>query len=89
VTWQALCWILLFAGLAVCVGLLLGTTWTLQIMQSRLRRQAEERRKLDEEWTAVRTARQRPGRCPYCTMPLPEYESYPEEAAGEDPPDDD
>jgi sulfite exporter TauE/SafE len=42
--------------LLVCLGLLLGTSWTVQALQPRLRRQAEERRRLNEEWSVVRTA---------------------------------
>jgi hypothetical protein len=40
--------------LLVCLGLLLGMTWTIQALQARLRRQAEERRRLNEEWLAIR-----------------------------------
>ncbi len=50
---------LLVAVLLVCLGLLLGATWTIQAMQYRLRRQAEERRRLNAEWAALRTARRR------------------------------
>jgi len=56
-----LCVILLF-----CLGLLLGSSWTLQAVQPKLRRQAEERRKLDEEWSALRNAQRQWGTCPYC-----------------------
>ncbi len=55
---------LLVAVLLVCLGVLLGATWTIQILQSRLRRQAEERRRLNAErhrlnaeWAALRAAR--------------------------------
>jgi hypothetical protein len=82
-------WILLIAGLAVCFGLLLGTTWTMMAMQPRLRRQAQDRHKLNEEWLAVRSARQQQGRCPYCALRLTEYDQDPEQAPVEDPPDDD
>ncbi|MDQ4032541.1 MAG: hypothetical protein M3332_09840 [Actinomycetota bacterium] len=44
------------AVLLICLGLLLGTTWTPQALQPKLRRQAEERRRLNEEWVAVCTA---------------------------------
>jgi hypothetical protein len=82
-------WILLIAGLAVCLGLLLGTTWTIMLMQPRLRRQAEDRHRLNKEWLAVRTARQQQRRCPYCELPLTEFDRYSEQAPAEDPPDDD
>ena len=52
--------------LLVCLGLLLGTSWTTQVMQSELRRQAAERRRLNEEWAAVRAARQQWDECPHC-----------------------
>ena len=81
--------ILLVAGLAVGFGLLLGTTWTIQAMQPRLRRQAQERRQLNEEWVAIRFARQQQGRCPYCALWLAEYAQNLMQAPAEDPPDDD
>jgi len=81
--------ILLVAGLAVCFGLLLGTAWTIMAMQPRLRRQAEDRRKLNEEWVAVRSARQQQGRCPYCKLPQAEYDRYSEQTQRAEDPDDD
>jgi hypothetical protein len=61
------------AVLLVCLGLLLGATWTTHTSQSMLRRQAEERRRLNEEWMAVHTER---GRCPHCANPLSEYDWF-------------
>ena len=59
--------------LLVCLGLLLGTTWTIQALQARLRRQAQERRRLNEEWLAIReewsvirTTRHQLAKCPRC-----------------------
>jgi hypothetical protein len=46
----------LIGALLICFGILLGTAWTTQILQPKLRRQAEERRRLNQEWVAVRTA---------------------------------
>ena len=43
--------------LLVCLGLLLGTSWTIQASQPKLRRQAMERHRLNEEWSTVCTAR--------------------------------
>lgn len=63
--------------LLVCLGLLLGSTWTIQALQSRLRRQAEERRRLNEEWAAVRAAHRQPGQCPHCGVPLSEWKDQP------------
>ena len=58
--------------LLVCLGMLLGSTWTIQALQPKLRRQAEERRRLNEEWAAVRTARRQRGECPRCGSPFSE-----------------
>jgi hypothetical protein len=81
--------IALGAGLLVCIGLLLGTTWTFQILQHKLRRQAEERRKLNEEWLSVRTARQQRGKCPRCASPLSGRDWSVAPMDVEDPPEDD
>lgn len=43
--------------LLVFLGMSLGTIWCTQILQSKLERQAEERRRLNEEWITVRTTR--------------------------------
>ena len=48
---QVLGWVLL-----VYFGLLLGATWTIQALQPKLRRQIGERRSLNEEWLAARSA---------------------------------
>lgn len=79
-------WIVLGAVLLVCLGLLVGSAWTTQALEPRLRRQAEERRKLNEEWLAVRTARQQHGECPYCGIPR-HWHIAP--MVGENQPDDD
>jgi hypothetical protein len=56
--------------LLVCLslGVLLGMTWTVQALQPNLRRQAEERRRLNAQWQDVREAGKRGGpvRCPRC-----------------------
>jgi hypothetical protein len=62
--------------LLVCFGLLLGASWTIQALQPKLRRQAEERRKLNEEWLAVRTARRQRRECPTCGSQLCEWYWY-------------
>lgn len=77
------------ALLLVCLGLLLGATWTTQALQPTLRRQAEERRRLNEEWVAVRTARQQRGRCPRCASPLSECDWFFAPTLVEYPPDGD
>lgn len=69
----------LIGVLLVCLGLLLGTTWTIQALQARLRRRAEERRRLNEEWMAIRkewsmirTTRHQLAKCPHGTTSLTE-----------------
>jgi len=70
---QSLVTLQVWAGaLLVCLGLLLGSTWTIQALQSRLCRQAEERRRLNEEWAAMRAAHQQRAQCPRCKAPLSE-----------------
>ena len=56
--------------LLACLGLLLKATWTIQALQPKLRQQAEERRRLNKEWRAVRTVRRHQGECPHCARPL-------------------
>jgi 5-methylcytosine-specific restriction endonuclease McrA len=75
--------------LLVCLGLLLGTTWTIQALRPKLDRRAEERRRLNEEWVAVRTAHRQRGTCPRCGSPLPERNWYIAPTAVDDQPDDD
>lgn len=72
-------------ALLVSLGALLGATWTTQLMQPKLRRQAEERRRLNEEWVAVRTAHQQRGECPRCASPLSEKDWYFAPTIVEDP----
>ncbi|HVE96345.1 MAG TPA: hypothetical protein VNA67_05115 [Pseudonocardiaceae bacterium] len=67
---------ILGAVILVCLGLLLGASWTIQAVQPKLRRQAEERRRLNEEWLAVRTARQQQDECPHCATSLIERDWY-------------
>jgi hypothetical protein len=61
------------AVVLVCVGALLGATFTARVLQPRLDRraaeQAEERRRLAKAWAAIRPQR---GECPRCTNPLPQ-----------------
>jgi uncharacterized paraquat-inducible protein A len=75
--------------LLVCLGLLLGTSWTTQALQPKLREQAEERRRLNEEWSAVRTARRQRGECPRCGSLLSEEHWYIASTIVEERPDDD
>lgn len=78
------------AALLVCLGLLFGATWTVQALQHKLRQLAAERRRLNEEWSAVHTARRQRGECPRCAGPLSERDwFYAPVAAVEDPSDDD
>lgn len=64
--------LLLGAVLLVCLGMLLGAAWTTQALQPKLRQQAQERRRLNEEWSAIRTVRQQRSQCPRCAAPLSE-----------------
>jgi uncharacterized paraquat-inducible protein A len=75
--------------LLVCLGLLFGSTWTVQALRPKLDRQAEERRRLNEEWLAVRTARRQRGVCPRCGSPLSERNWYNAPTVIDDQPDDD
>lgn len=70
VTSHVLGWVLLGAVLPICFGLLLGAAWATQALQPKLWRQAEERRRLNEEWVAIRAARRRRIECPRCGIPL-------------------
>jgi type II secretory pathway pseudopilin PulG len=79
-------WLLLGAVLLVWLGLLLGAAWSTSAFQSKLGQQAEERRRLNEEWSAVRTARRQRGACPRCATPLSKQDLY---FVAEDPADDD
>lgn len=89
VTHELFSWGALSAVLLVCFGLLLGATWTTQALRPKLRRQAEERRRLNDEWSAVRTARRQRGQCPRCASPLSERDWYFVPTLVADPPDED
>ena len=89
VTWQTLGWILPVAALLVCLGLLLGSTWTTQALQPRLRRHAEERRRLNEDWLAIRSTRRRGEKCPHCAYPLTDWDWHFEQTLMGHSPDDD
>ena len=52
--------------LLLCIGVLLGASWTTQALQPKLRRQAEERRRLNAEWSAIQTTRQQRRECTRC-----------------------
>lgn len=89
VTHDLLGWGVPGALLLICLGLLLGATWTTQALRPKLHRQAEERRRLNEEWSAVRTARRQRGQCPRCASPLSERDWYFVPTLVEDPLDED
>jgi hypothetical protein len=79
----------LSAVLLVCLGVLFGATWTIQVLQPKLRRQAEQRRRLNEEWSAVRAARRQRRECPRCGRLLTELDWYLAPTVVEDRLDDD
>jgi hypothetical protein len=56
--------------LLVCLGMLSGATWATQLNHGQLRRQAEERRRLNDEWAAIRAIRRQQDECPTCASPL-------------------
>jgi hypothetical protein len=76
------------AGLLICLGLLLGGSWTRQALRADYRHRAEQCRQLTEQWQALRTARHY-NRCPHCTHPLSPHDSYHEPTIDEVPYDDD
>jgi hypothetical protein len=78
----------LFGVLLVCLGILLGSAWTIQAVKPKLRRQAEERRRLNEEWS-VRATRRKGDVCPYCGSPATERDWYLAPSVVEDRKDDD
>ncbi|MGH3972648.1 MAG: hypothetical protein ACRDS9_04910 [Pseudonocardiaceae bacterium] len=73
----------------LCLGLLLGSMWTIQALQPKLRRQAEERRRLNEEWVAIRAARRQRGESSSGMSPQTERYWYLAPSGVEYRPDDD
>lgn len=66
--------ILLVTGLVLIgLGILLGSAWTTQALEGRFRHQAAERRRLNEEWQALRAFRAQRGRCSRCDAELGWY----------------
>ncbi len=72
----------------VSLGVLLGSSWTVQVQQPKLRRQAEERRRLNAEWFEIRKTRQERDECPRCGILLSAPDSYYATTIGDDRPDD-
>jgi len=58
--------ILLGALLSISMGALIGSAWTTQALEGRFRHHAAERRRLNQEWAAVRALRERQRRCIDC-----------------------
>jgi uncharacterized paraquat-inducible protein A len=75
--------------LLVCLGVMLGASWITLALQPMLRRQAEERRRLNEEWSVLRTARRQRGTCPRCGSRLSERDWYHKPTVIDDRLDDD
>lgn len=80
--------ILISAGLLICLGMLLGGSWTSQALQADYRHRAEQRRLLNEEWQAIRAARHH-NHCPHCASPLAPHDSYHKPTIDKSPYDDD
>lgn len=65
---------LLVVGLVLIgVGALIGSSWTVQALNGKFRRHAAERRRLNEEWRAVRAYRAQQRRCVDCDDELNLY----------------
>lgn len=75
-TLQVLGWLALGALLFLCFGVLLGATWMTQALRPKLRWQAEERRRLNQEWVALQDAHLGMETCPRCGCPLVEWNGY-------------
>ncbi len=75
--------------LLIFLGVLIGASWTTQATQSQFRRQAKERRRLNDEWAAIRTVRRQQTECQRCASPLYERNWYFAPATGEERPDND
>jgi cell division protein FtsL len=69
---QAVVWLALGGLLLCCIGMLFGATWTTQALQPKLGQLADERRRLNDEWMAIRAAHRQLERCPRCGYPLTE-----------------
>ena len=54
------------AVVLVCIGGLVGASWTTQVMASISRRHATERRNLNDGWRALADARRARGEPAYC-----------------------
>ena len=81
---------LVFGGLLLFfLGMLIGASWNTQANQSQLRRQAEERRRLNDEWAAIRAVRRQQTECLGCASPLYERNWHFAPTVGEERPDDD
>ncbi len=80
--------IMVSAGLLICLGLLLGESWTGHALQAESRRRADERRQLNEEWQAIRAAPHH-NQCPRCASTLSPKDSYIKPIAIEESPYDD
>ena len=75
--------------LLACLGVLIGASWATQATQSKLRRLAKERRRLNEEWAAIRAVRRQQTECFRCASPLREQSWYFTPTIVEDRPDND
>lgn len=65
---------LLVVGLLLIgVGALIGSSWTVQALEGRFRQHAAERRRLNDEWRAIRAHRTQQRRCAECDDELQLY----------------
>lgn len=66
----------LVVGGLVCLWLLLKVARAIMTSLSKLRQPTEEYRKLNEQWSGIRTARGQWGECPHCASPLSGRDGY-------------
>ncbi len=59
--------------LLIGLGALIGSSWTVQALEGKFRQHAAERRRLNEEWRAVRARRAQQRRCIDCEDELDLY----------------
>jgi hypothetical protein len=80
---------LAFGLLLLGLGALLGSTWTIQMTRAQFRRLTEQRRRVNDEWVAIRTVHRQQTECPRCASPLYEPNWYFAPTAVEERSDDD
>lgn len=62
--------LLVIGVVLIGIGALIGSSWTVQALEGRTRQHAAERRRLNDEWHAVRAYRAQLRRCVDCADEL-------------------